>query len=208
MCTVARKYVYTFDGLLYNATIGGCDLVLAMDCSGRHKFAVLAHEEGGNKIVTILLNSEKIEINPAIFNARVNGVDHAVTEHPHAFTNAGNETYAIIKVNSDNFVEFESPHSHLVRVMTDAEEVVITSSPLHRGRMCGLCGSLTGDKLTDLMGPRQCSIPRDFMDVAYQLKAPTGCHSPTTSGRFLELHRMQKECLRRREDSVFGISGF
>lgn len=178
-----------------------------MDCSGRYKFAVLAHEEEENKIVTILLNGVKIEINPALSKAKINGVDYAVTEGPYALKNAENETYGVIKRTTDNFIELNSPYSHMVRVLSNREEVVIMSSPLHRGRMCGLCGSLTGDKLTDLTGPRQCSIPRDFMDVAYELKTPTGCKSGISSDQFFELHHMQKECLNKKLDHILGISG-
>ena len=50
VCLVDRETVTTFDGLNYNASISTCDQVLAKDCSGRYKFAVLARHEAGKKV--------------------------------------------------------------------------------------------------------------------------------------------------------------
>jgi hypothetical protein len=94
----------------------------------------------------------------------------------------------------------------MIRVLTDAKEVVVLASPIHRGRLCGLCGSQTGNKVTDLTGPRQCSIPRDLMDVAYELKYPAGCKSDISSRDIAELRRIQEECLKEKSETVFGIS--
>ncbi|KZS01587.1 Vitellogenin fused with superoxide dismutase, partial [Daphnia magna] len=60
VCLIGSETVTTFDGLFYNASFSGCDQVLTKDCSGRYKFAVLSRVEGDKKIVTVLLNKEKI----------------------------------------------------------------------------------------------------------------------------------------------------
>jgi hypothetical protein len=152
------------------------------------------------------LNKEKIEIFPAQQKVNVNGMEISVSSESYTVKNAENEILAVIKKTADNFVEVDSPLSHMIRVLTDAKEVVVLASPIHRGRLCGLCGSQTGNKVTDLTGPRQCSIPRDLMDVAYELKYPAGCKSDISSRDVAELRRIQEECLKEKSETVFGIS--
>ena len=130
----------------------------------------------------------------------------SVSTQSYTVKNSENEILAVIKKTSDNFIEIDSPISHMIRVLTDAKEVVVLGSPIHRGRLCGLCGSLTGNKVTDLTGPRQCTIPRDLMDVAYELKHPAGCKSEISSAELSELRRVQEECLKEKSETVFGIS--
>ena len=203
---IGSETVTTYDGLHYNATLSGCDQLLTKDCSGRYKFAVLSREENDKKVVTVLLNKEKIELIPAQQKVKVNGMDISVSSESYVLKNEQNQILAVIKKTADNFIEVDSPVSHMVRVLTDAQEVVVLASPLHRGRLCGLCGSQTGDKTTDLTGPRQCAIPRDLMDVAYELKHPAGCKSDISSRDISELRRIQEECLKETSETVFGIS--
>ena len=206
VCLIGSETVTTFDGLFYNASFSGCDQLLTKDCSGRYKFAVLSREENNNKIVTVLLNKEKIEVFAAQQKVKVNGMEIAISSQSYVVKNAENEVLAVIKKTADNFVEIDSPVSHMIRVLTDANEVVVLGSPIHRGRLCGLCGSQTGNKVTDLTGPRQCSIPRDLMDVAYELKHPAGCKSDISSSDVAQLRRIQEECLKEKSETVFGIS--
>jgi len=207
VCLIGSETVTTFDGLFYNATFSGCDQLLTKDCSGRYQFAVLSREENNNKIVTVLLDNEKIEVFPSQQKVKVNGMDISVSSQSYSLKNSKNEIVAVIKKTADNFVEVDSPITHMIKVLTDAKEVVVMGSPIHRGRLCGLCGSQTGNKLTDLEGPRQCSIPRDLMDAAYELKSsPAGCKSNIKSSDVSELRRIQEECLKEKSENVWGIS--
>uniref|UniRef100_A0A0P6G6C2 Uncharacterized protein n=1 Tax=Daphnia magna TaxID=35525 RepID=A0A0P6G6C2_9CRUS len=130
----------------------------------------------------------------------------SVTSESYTVKNAENEVLAVIKKTADNFIEVHSPISHMIRVLTDAKEVVDLASPIHRGRLCGLCGSQNGDKVTDLTGPRQCAIPRAMMDVPCELRPPAGCNSEISSRDIAELRRIQEECLKEQSETVFGIS--
>jgi len=206
VCLVGSETVTTFDGLFYNATLSGCDQVLTKDCSNRYKMAVLSREENDKKVVTVLLDNEKIELFPAQQKVKVNGMDVAVTSASYTLKNSENVVIAVIKKTIDNFFEVDSPISHMIRVLSDGKEVVVLGSPIHRGRLCGLCGSQTGNKMTDLTGPRECELPRDLMDAAWEVKTPAGCKSEISANEFSELRRVQEICLKERSESVFGIS--
>ena len=158
------------------------------------------------KVVTVLLDNEKIELFPAQQKVKVNGMDVAVSSAFYTLKNSENVVIAVIKKTTDNFFEVDSPISHMIRVLTDGKEVVVLGSPIHRGRLCGLCGSQTGNKMTDLTGPRECAIPRDLMDAAWEIKSPAGCKSDISTNEFAELQRVQEICLKEKSESVFGIS--
>lgn len=166
----------------------------------------MGREEGDKKVLTVLLDNEKVVVYPGQSKANVNGMDISINEQGYVLKNSENEILAVIKKTGDNYIEVDSSASHMFHVLSDGKEVIVLASPIHRGRMCGLCGTLTGDKTTDLVGPRQCSIPRDLMDVAYELKTPAGCQSGIESSEYSELRRVQQECLKERGESVFGIS--
>jgi hypothetical protein len=207
VCLIGSETVTTFDGLLYNATISGCDQVLTKDCSGRYQMAVLSREVNNQKIVTVLLDNEKIEVFPAQQKVKVNGQEVSVSGQPKSVKNVEQEVIAVIKKTADNFIQVESPTTHMITVLTDGKEVVVMGSPIHRGRLCGLCGSQTGNKLTDIQGPRQCTIPKDLMDAAYELKnSPAGCKSEISSTEVSQLRRVQEECLKEESEQVYGVT--
>lgn len=54
---MGHQSVTTFDGLSYNSSIGTCDQVIAKDCSGRYKFAVLARHDNYKKVSAGLFRS-------------------------------------------------------------------------------------------------------------------------------------------------------
>ena len=154
-----------------------------------------------------MLNKEKIEVFPSQQKVKVNGMDVSVSGESYVLKNSQNEILAIIKKTADNFIQVDSPTSHMIKVLVDPKEVVVMGSPIHRGRLCGLCGSQTGNKMTDLTGPRQCVIPKDLMDVAYELKtSPPNCKSEITSSEVSELRKVQEECLKEKSESVWGIT--
>jgi hypothetical protein len=204
VCLVGKKTVTTFDGLTYNATTAGCDHLITKDCSDRYHFAVLARDEETSKVVTILLNGEKIEVFPATKTVKVNGEQFTYST-PVAVKDAEHKVLAHIRYSADEFFVIESP-SHLLRVVFDNKEVFVYASPIHRGRLCGLCGSQTGDKMTDLIDAKECSVPRDLMDVAYELKNPAGCKSTKPASDDEKLRRVQEECLKDKSSNVFGLS--
>uniref|UniRef100_A0A0P6FDP9 Copper-zinc cu-zn superoxide dismutase n=1 Tax=Daphnia magna TaxID=35525 RepID=A0A0P6FDP9_9CRUS len=207
LCMVDRDSVTTYDGLTYNTSIEGCDQLITKDCSGRYKMAVLAREEKNAKVVTVYLNREKIEINPAQKKAKVNEVEHVFNDVSRVYQvrDVDQDIIALIRMTSDGFMEVDSP-SHLIRVTASAEEVILLNSPIHRGRLCGLCGSQTGDKITDLAGPKKCPLPENLMSVAYELRQPAGCKSVQTPGEKEVLRRIQDKCIKEESHAVFGLT--
>jgi len=207
LCMVDRDSVTTYDGLTYNTSIEGCDQLITKDCSGRYNMAVLAREENNSKIVTVYLNREKIEINPAEMKAKINEMEHVFSDAAplYQIRDAEQQIMAVIRMTSDGFIELDSP-SHLIRVTVSAQEVILLNSPIHRGRLCGLCGSQTGDKVTDLAGPKKCPLPENLMNVAYELKHPAGCKSSMTPADQEVLRRVQEKCIKEESHAVFGLT--
>lgn len=110
---------------------------------------------------------------------------------------------AVIRKTSDGFIELDSP-SHWIRVTVNANEVILLNSPIHRGRLCGLCGSQTGDKLTDMTGPRRCDLSENLMGLAYELRQPARCKSSQSPAEREILRRVQDKCMKEESSSVFG----
>ena len=158
------------------------------------------------QIVTVYLDEKKIELNAAAMKVKVNDVEKMLDDSiaVHQVKNSKDDVLAVIRKTSDGFIELDSP-SHWIRVTLDANEVIVLNSPVHRGRLCGLCGSQTGNKVTDLTGPQKCSIPEDLMDVAYELRQPEGCVRSQTPGEREILNQVQKQCLKEESSSVFGV---
>lgn len=151
-----------------------------------------------------MLDNEKIVINADQMKIKVNDMELSLKDS-YVVKNAENKIVAQIRRTADQFVQVDSP-THLIRVTCDAKQVMIAGSPVHRARLCGLCGSQTGHKLTDLTGPRQCSLPRDLMDVAYELQRPAGCKSIKTSKDVEQLRQVQEQCIEEKKSNVFGMS--
>lgn len=206
LCMVDRDTVTTFDGFNYNASVSGCDKLITKDCSGRFQMAVLVRQEDNQKVVTALLDEKKIEIRPAEAKVIIDGaVEDLSDQQIRRVKNEEGQLIADIRTTRDGFIVLESP-SHLIRVTANAEEVIVLGSPVHRGRLCGLCGSQTNNKADDLIGPDQCPLPADLMDAAFELKSPEGCSSSTTAEESQLLNEVQRQCIKKQSTSVFGLS--
>ena len=206
LCMVDQETVTTFDGFNYKAAMSGCDKLITKDCSGRFQLAVLARQEENQKVVTALLDEQKIEIRPAEAKVIINGIVEDLSDQQiRHVKNEQGQLMAHIRPTRDGFIVLESP-SHLIRVTVSAEEVVILGSPVHRGRLCGLCGSQTNNKADDLIGPGQCPLPADLMDAAYELKRPEGCSASTSTEKFQLLKEVQRQCIKKQSTSVFGLT--
>ena len=157
--------------------------------------------------MTVYLNREKIEINPAQMKAKINEMEHVFSDAVRVYQikYAEQQVMAVVRMTSDGFIELDSP-SHLIRVTVSAEEVILLNSPIHRGRLCGLCGSQTGDKVTDLAGPKKCPLPENLMNVAYELRQPAGCKSSKTPADQEVLRRVQEKCIKEDSHAVFGLT--
>lgn len=156
------------------------------------------------QIVTVYLNNEKIELFPASQKIKINDVEYPITENL-SVRNADKKILAQIRRTVDGFIDIDS-QSHMIRVVCDSDEVYVYASPIHRGHLCGMCGSLTGDKQTDLTGPKECSLPRDLMDIAYELKHPAECKSSKPDTDYESFRRIQEQCWNEKQSNIFGLT--
>lgn len=146
-------------------------------------------------------------MNPAVMKAKINEMEHILSDAVPVYQirDADQQLIAIIRKTSDGFLELDSP-SHWIRVTVSPSEVILLNSPIHRGRLCGLCGSQTGDKVTDLAGPKRCPLPESLMNVAYELRQPAGCKSSQNPGEKEVLRRIQDRCSKEESSAVFGLT--
>ena len=156
------------------------------------------------QVVTVLLNKERIEVNAEQMKVKVNDMELSLKDI-YVVKDGENKVVAQIRRTADNFVEVEAP-SHLIRVTCDAKEVSVAGSAVHRGRLCGLCGSATGNKMTDLTGPRKNPLTKELMSAAYELQRPAGCKSVKVPEIREQLRRIQDQYVEEKKSSIFGIS--
>jgi von Willebrand factor type D domain len=156
------------------------------------------------QVVTVLLNKERIEVNAEQMKVKVNDMELSLKDI-YVVKDAENKIVAQIRRTADNFVEVDAP-AHLIRVTCDAKEVSIAGSPVHRGRLCGLCGSATGNKMTDLTGPRKNPLTKELMSAAYELQRPAGCKSVKVPEIRRPLLRVQAQHVEEKKSSIFGIT--
>lgn len=98
--------------------------------------------------MTVYLNREKIEINPAFMKVKINEKEHILNDAAvHQVTDSEEQIVALIRKTSDCFIELDSP-SHWIRVTVNTNEVILLNSPIHRGRLCGLCCSMVASSPT------------------------------------------------------------
>ena len=152
----------------------------------------------------VLLDSEKIEINPSVMKIKVNDMELTLKDS-YVVKDSENDIVAEIRRTPDNYIELYAP-DHLFRVISNGRELYVAGSPIHRGKLCGLCGTATGNKLDDLTGPRQSSLPDELMSVAYEMPRPSGCKGIKKSEWRDSLKRIQDKYIREKGSSVFGIS--
>ena len=148
------------------------------------------------QIVTVLLGKQRIELAPSSGNVSVNGKSLAIGTEVVLVRDYAQEILAEIRLTKDGFLEVDSP-THHVRVQCSAEEVIIRTSPLHRGRLCGLCGSASGNRLDDLVGPNKCPLPSSLMSAAYELSSSV-CETCKSDSEISLLQTVNQACRQER----------
>ena len=147
-------------------------------------------------MVTVYFDKEKIEVNTATMKININEEEIQLKD-VYQLRDAEKTIVAHIRVTRDGFFEIDSP-THWIRVTCNTEEVIVLGSPVHRGKLCGLCGSQSGEKKEDLTGPKKCNLPSDVMDVAYELRQPSGCTSANLPQDREVLQHVRDTCLEER----------
>ncbi len=80
-------------------------------------------------------------------------------------------------------------------------EVKVTPTCAYQGKLCGLCGDLSGLQLSGLVGPQQCSYSKpELLTASYRVSLSSqSCRSPLPSKIESQLEKENSECLKVKE---------
>ncbi|XP_065572102.1 uncharacterized protein LOC136034696 isoform X1 [Artemia franciscana] len=205
VCLIDRKHVTTFDKVNYNASLSSCNHVLAKDCSGRYKIAVLGREEEGSKVVTILASTEWMELNPSKGTIIVNDESVHLSTNPLVLETENNQLFARAFKTEDDFIVVElQPFGMTVKL--NPSEIVILPSTVHKGRTCGMCGYYDNLKDAEFRGPTGCTLSSGLlMAEAYKLQRPIGISK--REGRAMCSPPRSRQLEQRLEEELMSCHG-
>jgi hypothetical protein len=169
-CTIDGQQVQTFDNSTYEAEFSQDNYhLLAKDCSGSYKFAVLTKDDAQKKEqkkVKIILGNTEIKIEPTSGSkpprVQVDGQDQVpeINQWIEVQDKESDEVEARISATKDGYVQVEAPRQR-IQVSTDGERIIVEMSFVHKGDLCGLCGNFNGEQSGDLQTPDRCVESQD-----------------------------------------------
>jgi len=164
-CVAQENYLKTFDNITLplREISTTCWHLLARDCSEEARFGVLVKAQpNAGKETKVILGKTVVHIIPSLQEPQlfINGKPvHLTPEsliHP-VYEYENGYQVAIVKLLPSNTVEIHSP-LYQVKVYHDGQNVMVEPFSAYRGRMCGLCGDLNGERMADLKTPEMCTL--------------------------------------------------
>ena len=174
-CYVGPEAVYTFDGALYNYTVGDCPHVLLTDCHKQIEIAVIAHQgHDGHKIVTVIYGKDAVTLDSSGF-ININGVKnfYAVSMSKEIRIEIRERDMKNIKaviyplVGGGAMMEIRNLN-FLIKV--HGLQVELSAPTELRGKVCGLCGDFNQEVYDEWKTPGRCALPSgDLMAASYMV---------------------------------------
>merc|ERR1712126_489389 len=163
-CVAQQTFLKTFDNVTVSLREASpnCWHLLAKDCSEEARFAVFVKPSSSGKEAKIVLGKTEIRIVPSSEQPQINinGKQVSLTEetlnHP-VFEHENGYPVVLAKRLPSKKVEIYSP-LYQVKVYHDGQNVIVEPFRAYRGRMCGLCGDLNGERMADLKTPELCAL--------------------------------------------------
>jgi hypothetical protein len=161
MCKVEHERIRTFDNVSYTYPMGECYHLVAKDCSEHSRVAVLAKESTHGKTLKIVIEDEVVLVKPVSssesrLEVELNGKTLTLSLMEEKIVPFGKfQNLLEIKCRRDMEIEVIAP-VHGLKVITSGERFKVQMSNMYRGRVCGLCGDMNGEKMAEFKTPRKC----------------------------------------------------
>ncbi|XP_069693294.1 vitellogenin-like [Periplaneta americana] len=167
-CGHGGKKFRTFDGVEFDYELSSCWHLLAKDCSGNSRVAILIRSFDGNRteLELNLDNYQVVSLQPGP-NVTVNQEPLRLEDNVVAEIADEDGTVVLQMVVSDepeHIIVVEMPAHGFSLVYTGSSTLVLTDRGA-RGRLCGICGDLDGDIVRELRKP-QDTLARSAQEFA------------------------------------------
>jgi hypothetical protein len=154
-CEISREHVTTFDNVTYRYPLTDCYYLLAKDCSKNIPVEVYAKQTSAGKKIKLNLGKMNVEINEDR-KVIVNGqpVQVEVFERK-VFKNEEQRNILVVSRPVSGKIVVNA-QVHGIKILGDGKHLQVQMSNMFRGRTCGLCGDMNGEKVAEFKDPKGC----------------------------------------------------
>ncbi|KAF6215813.1 hypothetical protein GE061_000148 [Apolygus lucorum] len=196
ICVVENNVVNTFDNLTYPTALGGCWYTMAHSfpkpMTGlKHQlpssnFSIHVRSKGSpgdnEKEVMMVLDNNMINLHLSKYRPALswnNQTSYVSGERVSRFWDSNHNEVAMAYMVPGNVIVVESP-LYNVQLMYDGSRVILQVSNAMRGSVRGLCGNFNGEKIDDLMEPKNCIQKNPFGFASEYIS--DSCHQKSNAG--------------------------
>merc|ERR1719187_1763862 len=189
VCKISETRMITFDGAFVGAGPDVCWVVAARDCTNDGDWQVQVRNTGVEISAKIIWPNGGIVVDITKNIVKINSQTMTEKDIPE------NALYKFFKKGDTMYFMFAG--EHYLRINN---EIQFGASKWYRGKVCGVCGDMNGELLSDMQGPRSCvyTDPKLFV-LSWTISGDgcAGCNPFELSFRKLDVTNYQKVCPKR-----------
>jgi len=186
VCKISDTRMVTFDGAFVGAGPDVCWVVAARDCSDNGDWQVQVRNTGAEIAAKIIWPAGGIVVDITQNVVKINSQEMSEKDIPE------NAMYNFFK--KGDAMNFMFADGQFLRINN---EIQFGASKWYRGKVCGVCGDMNGEAMSDLQGPRSCvyTDPKLFV-LSWTISGDgcAGCNPFELSFRKLDVTNYQKVC--------------
>jgi len=209
VCIVEQETLRTFDNKTLPLTLDACHRVLAADCTEAKRWGIMARQvPGANKEVEVYIERSKIVITESagILKLILDGQEIQdqvpLNEYLYLVSPLSHRVVARVSATMANGKKVFLVVNLDFAVLFDGENILLETSQLYKGKICGVCGNANQQIKDELVGPDQCmhSTP-EILSAAYRVKIPQNCDmvNPMPQSIKDQLRKEKSQCLKQQQ---------